>query len=164
MGRGEYPEDVDPCRAEVFSIGLTILVSGTLESCDDVYKKLDKINEQALNHHLHNFKNKFSPYMFNILCSMLALRPNERRKCSDIYAELRPYEENILDLEPFEVRTFTGGNPAIRQSNYLNQGYNLVQQHQPQQVQYHHVVQPPQVFQQQPQNNSNIHHPYLMKK
>lgn len=50
MQKGTYPSHVDPCLAEVFSIGLTILSSGTLEDCDSVYRhspydiKKDKLN------------------------------------------------------------------------------------------------------------------------
>lgn len=46
---------MDPCRAEVFSIGLTILSSGILEDCRSVYNGY-KINEQRLNQFLGAFK------------------------------------------------------------------------------------------------------------
>ena len=36
ISKGQYP-NVDPCKAEVFSIGLTILSSGILEDCFQVY-------------------------------------------------------------------------------------------------------------------------------
>lgn len=35
--KGAYPSHVDESLAEVFSIGLTILSSGTLEDADQVY-------------------------------------------------------------------------------------------------------------------------------
>jgi hypothetical protein len=37
IAKGEYPPNLDRCRAEVFSIGLTILSSGILEDCQRVY-------------------------------------------------------------------------------------------------------------------------------
>lgn len=37
--KGAYPENVDPSLAEVFSIGLTILSSGTLQDCDTIYSQ-----------------------------------------------------------------------------------------------------------------------------
>ena len=60
---------------------------------------------------------------------MLAIRSNERRKCSDIFAELHPFEDNILDLEPFEVRQNYAPNTAIRPASFnQQQPYNLAQQ------------------------------------
>ena len=58
----------------------------------------DKINEGKLNEFLHAFRQKYSPFMFNILCNMVCLRPNERRSCSSIFNELKPFEDQILDL------------------------------------------------------------------
>jgi hypothetical protein len=34
---GQYPQKVDPCRAEVFSMGLTILSAGVLHNCFSIY-------------------------------------------------------------------------------------------------------------------------------
>ena len=60
-----------------------------------------------------------------------------------------------MDLEPFEPR-IQAGNTAVRQSNYLNQGYNLVQQsRQTQPVQY----QPVNYQQQQPQYQQSGYRP-----
>lgn len=59
------------------------------------------------------------------------------------------------------------GNTAVRQSNYLNQGYNLVQQsRQTQPIQYQQVPYQQQHQQQhQPQQykaqSSSYGHPYL---
>ena len=99
--------------------------------------------------------------MFNILCSMVCLRPSERRSCSSIFNELRPFEDQILDLESFEPRTSIGSrNSAVRQSNFVNQGYNMVQPNrQTQPVQY----QPVQFRQTgyRPQSNVQVGHAYL---
>ena len=37
-GNGDYPSTVNPNKAEVFSIGMTILALGSLNSCQEVYK------------------------------------------------------------------------------------------------------------------------------
>jgi hypothetical protein len=56
MQKGTYPTHVDPCLAEVFSIGLTILASGTLEDCDKIYQKQPyKLNSDRLNSYLKQF-------------------------------------------------------------------------------------------------------------
>lgn len=57
MQKGTYPSHVDPTLAEVFSIGLTILSSGTLEDCDTVYRsKPYEIRKDRLNALLRIFK------------------------------------------------------------------------------------------------------------
>jgi len=54
--KGSYPSHVDPCLAEVFSIGLTILSSGTLEDCDSVYRRTPyEIRKDRLNSLLRTF-------------------------------------------------------------------------------------------------------------
>lgn len=57
MQKGTYPSHVDPCLAEVFSIGLTILSSGTLEDCDTIYRKSPyEVKKDKLNSLLRSFK------------------------------------------------------------------------------------------------------------
>lgn len=95
MQKGEYPTSIDPCKAEVFSIGLTILSSGILYDCFQIYE-MNRVNENRLNQYLAVFREKYSSHLSNILAKMLEIRPNQRRSASDIYHELSPYEENIL--------------------------------------------------------------------
>ena len=55
--KGSYPSYVDPSLAEVFSIGLVILSSGTLEDCDNLYKKVPyELKKDKLNSLLRVFK------------------------------------------------------------------------------------------------------------
>jgi serine/threonine protein kinase len=76
MQKGTYPSHVDPCLAEVFSIGLTILSSGTLEDCDSVYKKVPyELRKDRLNVLLRTFKEKYSEFLFQTVASMVALNP-----------------------------------------------------------------------------------------
>lgn len=82
IGKGQYP-NVDPCKAEVFSIGLTILSSGILEDCYQVYGTGGKkINETLLNQYLEKLRELYSPYLFAIVVSMLNFDPKQRRKSS----------------------------------------------------------------------------------
>ena len=90
------PSHVDPSLADVFSIGLTILSSGTLEDCDDVYKTSPyELRKDRLNSLLRVFKEKYSDYLFQTVASMLTLSPKnaggsfsfnsqEGRKCSSM--------------------------------------------------------------------------------
>jgi serine/threonine protein kinase len=76
MQKGTYPSHVDPCLAEVFSIGLTILSSGTLEDCDTVYRKSPyEVKKDRLNTLLRIFKEKYSEFLYQTVASMLALNP-----------------------------------------------------------------------------------------
>lgn len=53
---------------------------------------------------------------------MLSLDPQNRRSASDIYTELYPYEEQILDLEPFPERGANSNyNPQVRPMSYQQQ-------------------------------------------
>lgn len=100
--KGNYPSHVDPSLAEVFCIGLTILSSGTLEDCDNVYKYGPwELRKDRLNGLLRTFKEKYSDYLYETVASMLAFNPQERRRCSSIASALYEYEPQILDLEPF---------------------------------------------------------------
>ena len=97
--KGSYPSHVDPALAEVFSIGLTILSSGTLEDCDSVYKQNPyEIKKERLNSLLRIFKDKYSDYLYQTVASMVSLNPQDRRRCSSIAASLYEYEPQILDL------------------------------------------------------------------
>jgi serine/threonine protein kinase len=87
--KGNYPSHVDPSLAEVFCIGLTILSSGTLEDCDNVYKYGPwELRKDRLNGLLRTFKEKYSDYLYETVASMLAFNPQERRRCSSIASAL----------------------------------------------------------------------------
>jgi hypothetical protein len=105
--RGEYPPGVDPCRAEVFSIGLTILSSGILHDCSDIYSQGPSrtISESLLASHLSQLKSKYTPYFFDMVAKMLVVEPSQRRRASQIYSELCPFEKEILELEEFQRPT-----------------------------------------------------------
>lgn len=66
----------------MFSIGLTILSSGILEDCQQVYTGGKSINEGLLNQYLERFKSQYSPYLFAIVVSMLNFDPKLRKKSS----------------------------------------------------------------------------------
>mgnify|MGYP001164687612 CR=1 FL=1 len=76
------------------------------------------MDEKQLNEYLNIFKQKYSIYLFNTLVSMLAINPSNRRKASDIYNELYPNEDQILNIEPFNP-------PQFRQSTPYGQGQPL---------------------------------------
>jgi hypothetical protein len=92
IARGEYPPNLDGPRAEVFSIGLTILASGVLEDCQRLYCGYDSLNEKLLTEFLSIFREKYSNYLFTTVLGMLTLTPQTRRSASDIHAELYPHE------------------------------------------------------------------------
>lgn len=84
----KYPPAVNPCLAEVFSIGMTILSAGTLLECDDIYEKRKeslKINQNNLQSHIRLFKERYSLFLSEIVSDMLAMNPNNRKSSSEIY-------------------------------------------------------------------------------
>jgi len=170
--KGSYPSHVDPSLAEVFCIGLTILSSGTLEDCNSVYKTNPwELKTERLSMLLKDFRNKYSEYLYETVASMLALNPQDRRRCSSIAGALYEYENQILDLEHFtpagsrqpqrpgygyqQQNVQYSQQPQVAKSPvyYQNQGPTVMASHnsyQPQQVrgpvvQGHHSVQPGQV-------------------
>lgn len=93
---------MDPSLAEVFSIGLTILSSGTLEDGNSVYQRSPadeySLNKDRLNVLLKTFKEKYSDFLYQTVASMVALNPQDRKRCSAIASTLYEYEPQILDL------------------------------------------------------------------
>ena len=97
----DYPAGVDPNRAEVFSIGMTLLCAGILVNCQEVYIQKSRINEAKLNEYFNLLRNSYSAYLSEYIRTMVNINPQQRRSCTDMYNELRQYEDQILDLEPF---------------------------------------------------------------
>lgn len=65
---------------------------------------------------------------------MLALSPNNRRKASDIYNELYPHEDEILNIEPFQEKVDSAQvrPPPVQHGYPQNQAGSYVFQVQPQ--------------------------------
>jgi hypothetical protein len=84
---------VDPCKAEVFSIGLTLLSSATLENCNGFYDTQGghKIEFDKINNLLRRLSQKYSPLLVQTISSMIAKTPENRKKASEIYQMLFPY-------------------------------------------------------------------------
>ena len=124
MRKGQYPTYVDPCLGEVFSIGVTILSSGTLEDTDTLYRLNPyELRRDRLQQLLFKFKEKYSDYLYQTVTSMVEVNPQQRRKASSIAQVLIEYEEQIMDLEPFLEQTPQGYQPH-RHSQAPFQGYN----------------------------------------
>jgi hypothetical protein len=78
---------------------------------------------------------------------MLALNPQERRRCSSIANSLFEFEQYILDLEPFQLPRQVQPQPQSQQR--ATYGYPL--QQQPQHLQPQPVSQQPMYYQGQGQ-------------
>lgn len=125
ISKGVYP-NVDPCKAEVFSIGLTVLSSGILEDCKSIYlHRYQGINEKLLGEYLAIFRQKYGSYLYTTVASLLALNPKNRRRSSEVYKELVPFEASILELEPFQNPNV---NTQYRSSGYQPQNYMIPNQ------------------------------------
>lgn len=151
----------------MFSIGVTILSSGTLINTDELYRISPyELKKELLHQHMQIFRQKYSDYLFQTVASMLELNPQHRRKASAISASLIEYEAQILDLEPFPMpqgqargqpqrasQVRVGQNPPVYQPNpqpyhggYVSQNPPPMVYHQPYQPQQGHqqVYRPPQ--------------------
>ena len=85
--------------------------------------------------------------MFSTVLSMLSMRPHERRRASDIYNELLPHENQILDLEEFAAERSSYPSQQTRPvSHQLPPGvHHYVDNRQTQPPAYHYSG-PPQNF------------------
>ena len=67
------------------------------------------------------FQVKYSFELFRILDNMLSKKASNRRTCKDLYQSLKPYEAQILNMEPFQWKSrFRSGSESIRQSSLNN--------------------------------------------
>ena len=96
---GDYPKNVDPCRAEVFSIGTVILSLGCLKDVHNIYEN-NKVDEDKLKNHQILFKSRYSPRLYDIVNDMLEVQPERRKKSSELFSRVKYHEEDILDLKP----------------------------------------------------------------
>ena len=83
MRKGQYPTYVDPCLGEVFSIGVTILSSGTLEDTDTLYRLNPyELRRDRLQQLLFKFKEKYSDYLYQTVTSMVEVNLNSTRNAT----------------------------------------------------------------------------------
>lgn len=78
--------------AEVFSLAMTLLSAGTLEHCNDVYKRNPfKIDNQRLAFLLEQFSKRYSAYLTQTLKSMLEIKPENRVRSKKLFKILSPF-------------------------------------------------------------------------
>ena len=92
---------VDPNKEDVYANGLSLLEAGNGKSIQDIYdKKKGEVDQEALNRHLNEFRNKHgvdNTLLASSLESMLANDEAERPNFRELKANLPPYEE----IKPF---------------------------------------------------------------
>lgn len=130
---------------------MTILEAATLENCASLYKRND--NYEFDEYRFQNIKaelgQNYSEPLTSYIHQMIHFNPALRPKASKLYADLHPYEAEILNLEEFQ---FVNQNPRNSQrhttadyygtnvqTNYQPQSYqnqNYQPQYQPQHQQY----------------------------
>lgn len=87
----------DPSRADVFSFGVTMLETITLENCSYLYiRNPIRISPDKLQSYSSLLKDKYSQSLYHVVTSALELSPARRISFSKLYEMLRPHEERIL--------------------------------------------------------------------
>ena len=121
---------VDPSKEDVFANGLSLLEAGNGRSIQDIYdRKKGEVDQEALNRHLNDFRNKHgndNTLLSSSLESMLATDEAERPNFKDLKANMPPYEE----IKPFlDERT---NNPNLNNNFQNNQPPKVKVQNAPQ--------------------------------
>lgn len=78
----EHNINLDVNKAEIFSIGLTILEACSLMNCEDLYTEKYHFNEFGLKEYTDIIDNKYSKVLIKIILSMLKISPNSRKSAT----------------------------------------------------------------------------------
>jgi hypothetical protein len=92
-----------------------------------------------------------------MLASMLAFNPQDRIKSKTLYSTLSPYENEILDLEPFPTQTHNSNikqNQPYVPNNAQNYSSGYQSGYQGTSISQHHQSYQPAVY-----NGNQIHIP-----
>lgn len=86
---------------------------------------------------IDQFAKRYSPFLTQTLKSLLELNPERRTRSKQLYESLMKFEQQILDLEPFEIQTSSGYNNQYQVNSYYNQPYQPYSNipHNPQPIQ-----------------------------
>jgi len=85
---------------------------------------------------IDQFAKRYSPFLTQTLKSLLELNPERRTRSKQLYESLMKFEQQILDLEPFEIQT-SSGYSQYPVPSYYNQPYQPYSNlpHNPQPIQ-----------------------------
>ncbi len=94
----------EPSKADVFSFGVTMLETITLENCAYLYIRNPlRISFEKMQMYTDLMKEKYSSFLHETILSVLNPNPLKRKSFLQIYEMLKPYEDKILDLQFFEL-------------------------------------------------------------
>jgi len=81
-------------KSDTWSLGLSVLEAGVLESVRDIYNKNGTVDEAKLSSHLHNFKHRYGANN-TLLCDMvehcLIVDEDKRKDCCELLATVPAY-------------------------------------------------------------------------
>ena len=84
---------MDASKAEVFSLGMTILEAITLENCAYLYVRNPlNIHPEKFESYINLMKSKYPTFLCNFIMTMLAKNPKQRKSFSELCEILRPFE------------------------------------------------------------------------
>ena len=77
------------------------------------------INHDRIQRLLSMMSEKYSALLTQTITGMVQQNPSQRKRCSEVYQMLFPYENEILELDPFSLPTKVSNIPQV--SNYQQQ-------------------------------------------
>lgn len=89
-------QSFNPCKNDVFALGLTILYAGVSASVQDIYLPDGEIEHRKLQEHVMNFDAKHAeknPLLSALIKTLLQMDENTRKDVSTILKEIISYED-----------------------------------------------------------------------
>jgi len=113
--------DVDKFKADVFSLGMTLLSVATLKDAEDMYNYTNGvIDDQILNERLHQVQHTYSDFTFRLIESMVRLREQDRPDFVALNNVIAPHAEEIRNR--FELSFLTGhGAREVTQTHHSHE-------------------------------------------
>ena len=96
LGGGDKNLKYNAYKNDLYGLGLTLLHLGTSDSVQDVYKPQGVFDQKRLDEHLANFNAKYqgeSPYLCNIVRTLLATNEADRPESQQLLNSLIPYDQ-----------------------------------------------------------------------
>jgi len=94
--QSDFEIKTDKYKADVFSLGLTLLSLASLSSNEEIYNLEEgTFNEALLNEKLEKIRFRYSPFTWDLIKSMLTVSEESRPDFVSLNNTLLPYQESI---------------------------------------------------------------------
>jgi len=98
--QGKFEHECNIYKADVFSLGATLLNAATLNNSEDLYDyQTGTINQELLNERLEIIRAHYSDFTYNMIKDMLQIEEINRPDFAELEQRISPYREAIRDRE-----------------------------------------------------------------